>query len=219
MILGISISLIVTTLLLFILVLSLYARHYADRDARMLSSLAKQYGGKILVDSFNSSAMIDFSHRGAKIRFYQRKRGGGKITRYFLRCEVNYSNPLQVHIAREVSGESSISGLTHFMFVPKLEVGSKNFTREFAVHGNDQSFLQALLNSDIQKQLLAFISKDPVIYLHPKKEAVARIKGAPVPGHVLEISLNQVSDRKDELSAVIGESLSLVGRFLSARSL
>ena len=214
MALGITISLIVATLLLFILVLSLIARHFANRDLRILTDVAEKYDGEISIDSFSASATMDFPHRGVKIKFYQRKGLGGKATRCCLRCDVDYSTFLSMHIAKGVSGDTTIAELRSLMFTPRVEVGSERFNKEFIVRGNNQSFLNALVASEFEKQLLSLGSIDPVLYLHPKNGAVARIKGAADRNHSLEFSVNQAPRRSEDLEKLIDDGLALVRRFL-----
>ncbi len=216
MTLGITISLIVATLLLFILILSLYARHSATRDVRILRDVAKKYGGEISVNSFNSSAIMEFPHRGAVMKFYQRKGLSGKATRCFLRCEVDYSTRLSMHITKGASADTSASELRYFLSVPKIEVGSDRFNKEFITRGSNQSFLKALLANGFERQMFSFISNDPILYLHPKVDAVTRITGGTAPNHALEFSVNQTPSGTDDLERLIDDGLALVRRFFGA---
>ena len=216
--LSITVSLIVATLLLFILLLSLCTRHFANRDLRILSDLAEKYAGKISIDSFSSSATMDFPHRGVKIKFYQRKGIGGKSTRCCLRCDVDYSTSLSMHIAKGISGDTTIAELRSLMFTPRVDVGSERFNQEFVVRGNNHSFLNALLATEFEKRMISLGPTDPVLYLHPKNAAVNKIKGSADRNHSLEFSVNQAPRRSDELEKLIDDGLALVRRFLGANA-
>ena len=216
MTLGITISLLIVSLLLFILILSLFARHFAERDIRILSQVAGKYEGKISVDSFNSSATMNFPHRGAEVKFYQRKGLGGKTNRCCLRCDLDFSTALSMHIAKGISKDTSIAELRYLMCMPRISVGSERFNKEFVVRGNNQSFLSALLAAKFEKQLLSFSSNDPVIYLHPKNGAVTRIKGGTLRIHLLEFSVDQAPRQREDLERLIDDGLAVIQRFFGA---
>jgi hypothetical protein len=219
MILGITISLIVATLLLFILILSLYSRHLANRDIRLLNCIAKKYAGKISVNSFNSSTTIDFPYHGSKIKFFQRKGLSNKTTRLCLCCDVDFSNSLSMHIAKTSMADKSISEHKHFMFVPIVVVGSDRFSQEFKVRANNQSFITALLSDHFQKQILSMAPSDPILYLHTSNEPLSRIKGVKDTAHSLELSINQPLKRKEDIEAFLESGLSLVRPLLGSNGL
>jgi hypothetical protein len=219
MILGITISLIVATLLLFILILSLYTRHLANRDIRVLNSIAKKYAGKISTNSFNSTAMVDFSYHGSKIKFFQRKGLSNKTTRLCLCCDVEFSNSLSMHIAKTTTADKSISEHKHFMFVPIIVVGSDRFSQEFKVRGNNQSFITALLSAHFRKQVLLMTQNDPILSLHSSNEPLSRIKGVKDSVHSLEFSINQSLTRKEDIETFLENGLSIVRPLLGGNCL
>lgn len=210
MVLGTTTIVIILTLLVFILSLSLYSRHSAQRDVRMLNNIAKKYGGQISVDSFNTSATMKFSRDGIDIRFYQRKGIGGKTTRCCLGCDIEYTAPLSVHIAKGISGDTSISELTHFLFVPKIAIGSERFVNEFIVHGSKKPPLAMLVTPEFEDQMLTLLENDPVLYLYPKGDGILKKDSS----HSLEFSVGETPKDDDQLEALIENGLGIVRRFL-----
>lgn len=212
--LGITISIVIATLLLFVLILSLYARHLAERDTKVLSELATKYGGKVLVNSFDTSASMSFPYRGSTMKFHQSKGLSGKATRCYFQCDAQFSSPLSMHIARGVSGDADIAELRHLVSMPRASAGSEDFNKEFVVRGNNKNFLNVLLNGEFEKQLLTLSPGEPVIYMHPKGEG----KNGTNRVHLVQLSVSQSSHRKEELESLIDDGLALIRRLLGANA-
>ncbi|RIL10193.1 MAG: hypothetical protein DCC75_04880 [Proteobacteria bacterium] len=201
-------GLLVAGFLLIILILSLYARHLATRDLRLLTDVARKYGGKVSMNSFNSSAVIDFTYRPRTI--------SGKPTRTCMRCNLDYGAFLSIYIAQEATNVPSAAELRQLILCPKVTAGSQEFHRSFELRGNNQSFLRALVAGDFERQLLSLRAEDPVLVLHPKNQALAGINSKEARQHLLEFSVQQAPRQSSELEKLIDGGLMLMRPLIAA---
>jgi len=212
------IVLVVVALLLLILIVSLYARYFAKKDLRLFTEVAKKHKGKVSIDSFTSWAKVTFPHSNTEVTVYQRKGIGGKPARTCLRCNVTLPDYIALHIARGVTGETSIRELSQWLLVPEMELGSDEFNEVFITHGNDRDFLVSVVSSTLQKLFLSLRAKDPTLLLLAPRKPYYKKENSPQPEHSLEFSVNDVPRNIQDVEKLIRDGLLIMDEVLDAGS-
>jgi hypothetical protein len=209
--------LIVISLLLLVLIVSLYARHLATKDLRLFSKMAEKRKGKIVIDSFTSWANLIFSYKDVEVSVFQGKDVGGKPVRTCLKCYLNLADYVALHIAQGITGQTSVKELGQWLLVPKVQIGSPAFAKEFIIHGNDPEFLQRVVSPDFQRQFLALKAKGPTLYLHSQQQSFFRDKKGQPCKHLLEFGVNEIPGALEDLDRIIDEGLAVIDHVLKVR--
>jgi hypothetical protein len=203
-------TLLAVGLLLVILILSLCARHLAQKDLKLFSALSKKRKGKVYTDPFTSWATAVFPYKSAEVTVFQRKGVSGKRIKTCIKYPLELPDNTTFHLTKGITGQTSIKELSQFLVLPKIEIGTEEFSKVFVVHGNDQDFIRRILDSELQNRLLRLKSSAPTVFIHAQKEAFYRKSSGEFCKHMLEFSLNEVPTNLEELEKIVKTGLNII---------